>query len=274
MTMGELADYIDEEQQQQLDQAAATIDSSDEDEDEKDDNSNGEDKHIRLKASPSCDILGNCRQPSLRSRVQQCLATGKQKKSPKKHRQFFKPKKSQQPTAASSAPSRQEKTDLQKAQSVPYVFNGTDRSTQQYQHNPRPNSPITMRSINPPKQNSERGGNFPYFRGRTGLFGSNDEAPIHEVRQAQKRPSQEGGDDFYDAQGNPYSTCQLAERLRLRNGHMDPDMPPLFLEECAHLLSLLSAVAFSTLRNDLEQAESPLAEFRPGVPWPHVGKLA
>lgn len=48
--------------------------------------------------------------------------------------------------------------------------------------------------------------------------------------------------------------------------------PPLFLEEGAHLLSLLSAVAMSTLRNDLEHAESPLATFEKGLPWPHVGE--
>lgn len=49
-------------------------------------------------------------------------------------------------------------------------------------------------------------------------------------------------------------------------------LPPnaLFLEEIAHLLSLLSAVAMSTLRNDLENAESPLIEFFPNEPWPHV----
>ena len=46
--------------------------------------------------------------------------------------------------------------------------------------------------------------------------------------------------------------------------------PPLFLQEGAHLLSLLSAVAFSTLRNDLEQADTPLTTFIPGAPWPHV----
>jgi len=45
---------------------------------------------------------------------------------------------------------------------------------------------------------------------------------------------------------------------------------PLFLEECAHLLSLLSGVALSTLRNDLETASSPLITFVPGVPFPHV----
>lgn len=50
----------------------------------------------------------------------------------------------------------------------------------------------------------------------------------------------------------------------------EADKPPLFLQEAAHLLSLLSAVAFSTLRNDLEEATSPLITFTPGVPWPHV----
>jgi len=50
----------------------------------------------------------------------------------------------------------------------------------------------------------------------------------------------------------------------------DRDKPPLFLQEAAHLLSLLSAVAFSTLRNDLEQADSPLIPFTPGAPWPNV----
>ena len=44
----------------------------------------------------------------------------------------------------------------------------------------------------------------------------------------------------------------------------------LFLQEAAHLISLLSAVAMSTLRNDLEQADSPLASFGPNQPWPHV----
>jgi predicted membrane chloride channel (bestrophin family) len=46
--------------------------------------------------------------------------------------------------------------------------------------------------------------------------------------------------------------------------------PSPFLLEGAHLLSLLSACAMSTLRNDLEQAESPLTTFKPGQPWPHV----
>ena len=47
-------------------------------------------------------------------------------------------------------------------------------------------------------------------------------------------------------------------------------LPSLFLQEWAHLASLLSAVALSTLRNDNETAESPLTEYIPGKPWPPV----
>ncbi|EEC50734.1 predicted protein, partial [Phaeodactylum tricornutum CCAP 1055/1] len=45
-------------------------------------------------------------------------------------------------------------------------------------------------------------------------------------------------------------------------------LPSLFLQETAHLLSLLAGVAFSTLRNDMEQAENPLNMYYPGKPWP------
>jgi len=54
------------------------------------------------------------------------------------------------------------------------------------------------------------------------------------------------------------------------NGGMRHRQPSLFLQEAAHLVSLLSAVALSTLRNDIETAESPLCEFVPGAPWPPV----
>mmetsp|Transcript_17190 Transcript_17190/g.39719 ORF Transcript_17190/g.39719 Transcript_17190/m.39719 type:complete len:706 (-) Transcript_17190:69-2186(-) len=46
--------------------------------------------------------------------------------------------------------------------------------------------------------------------------------------------------------------------------------PPLFLQELAHLSSLLTAVALSTLRNDMEGCESPLAIYEPGQSWPEV----
>jgi len=57
---------------------------------------------------------------------------------------------------------------------------------------------------------------------------------------------------------------------RKRSSIWNEDNKPLFLEECAHLLSLLSAVAMSTLRNDLETASSPLITFIPGEPFPEV----
>jgi len=79
--------------------------------------------------------------------------------------------------------------------------------------------------------------------------------------------------DRFDVKtGKAYSTFTAFSRKHLREGNLDPDdVPPmLFLEECAHLLSLMSAVAFSTLRNDLPEAESPLTSFIPGLPLPLV----
>lgn len=46
--------------------------------------------------------------------------------------------------------------------------------------------------------------------------------------------------------------------------------PALFLQELAHLSSLLTGVALSTLRNDIEGAVSPLDIYEPGSPWPEV----
>lgn len=87
-----------------------------------------------------------------------------------------------------------------------------------------------------------------------------------------KKKKKRHASDFFDQNGQPYSSFWRQARLRLQEGHIDPNVVPLpvFLEEAAHLLSLMSAVALSTLRNDLEEAESPLAEFRPNAPWPLV----
>eukprot|EP00934_Nitzschia_sp_Nitz4_P009073 Nitzschia sp. Nitz4//scaffold26_size159584//75799//77895//NITZ4_002493-RA/size159584-processed-gene-0.75-mRNA-1//-1//CDS//3329545088//9063//frame0 len=46
--------------------------------------------------------------------------------------------------------------------------------------------------------------------------------------------------------------------------------PALFLQELAHLTSLMTAVALATLRNDIDGAESPLDFYHPGQPWPKV----
>mmetsp|Transcript_19794 Transcript_19794/g.28710 ORF Transcript_19794/g.28710 Transcript_19794/m.28710 type:complete len:410 (-) Transcript_19794:210-1439(-) len=54
------------------------------------------------------------------------------------------------------------------------------------------------------------------------------------------------------------------------DGGQQMQPPSLFLQECAHLMSLLSAVAMSTLRNDIEGTETPLIQYVPGSPWPPV----
>lgn len=46
--------------------------------------------------------------------------------------------------------------------------------------------------------------------------------------------------------------------------------PPLYLQELAHLSSLLVAVALSTLRNDIDGSESPLTFYEAGSDWPAV----
>ena len=45
-----------------------------------------------------------------------------------------------------------------------------------------------------------------------------------------------------------------------------PDKPSKFLQEATHLLSLVSAVALSTLRKDIEGEACPLIEYLPGAP--------
>jgi Bestrophin, RFP-TM, chloride channel len=80
-------------------------------------------------------------------------------------------------------------------------------------------------------------------------------------------------EDVSEEAAIPPKTPKLEDMHAATANHIhvwDKDKPPLFLQEAAHLLSLLSAVAFSTLRNDLEQAASPLITFVPGAPWPHV----
>mmetsp|Transcript_2684 Transcript_2684/g.4053 ORF Transcript_2684/g.4053 Transcript_2684/m.4053 type:complete len:467 (-) Transcript_2684:132-1532(-) len=69
-------------------------------------------------------------------------------------------------------------------------------------------------------------------------------------------------------------TCTNLQNVYLPTADNPIDLktktPSPFLQEAAHLLSLLSAVAMSTLRNDVEAAESPLATFYRGDPWPAV----
>jgi hypothetical protein len=60
-----------------------------------------------------------------------------------------------------------------------------------------------------------------------------------------------------------------ASRILVHTGLLDPT-PSLFLQEAAHLYSLLSAVAMATLRYDIEGTQSPLADYISGHPFPPV----
>lgn len=71
---------------------------------------------------------------------------------------------------------------------------------------------------------------------------------------------------------SPMSSSHLKQQksmLKNTEGRGIP-CPSLFLQESAHLVSLLSGVALSTLRNDIDGANSPLAEYYPGQPMPPV----
>ena len=86
------------------------------------------------------------------------------------------------------------------------------------------------------------------FRGRAGLkVDSNDE------------------DDDYHHEKHNFLKCE--SRI---DGGIDDDSSSLFLQEVTHLLSLLSAVALSSLRHDMEIADTPLGTFRHEEDWPPV----
>ena len=63
---------------------------------------------------------------------------------------------------------------------------------------------------------------------------------------------------------------RLVSVANLQGGMEKDESPSLFLQEASHLISLLSAVAFTTLRVDLQKAPAPLTEYQVGSPWPSV----
>lgn len=75
-------------------------------------------------------------------------------------------------------------------------------------------------------------------------------------RRGKTRVSQKFDKDFL---------CRVTQEETKKGG---VDTPSLFLQESAHLLSLLSAVAMSTLRSDILDGEPPLVEHIPGRPLP------
>ncbi len=77
-------------------------------------------------------------------------------------------------------------------------------------------------------------------------------------RRGETRPSQQFDNDFLRS---------VKQEPTLQGG---VDTPSLFLQESAHLLSLMSAVAMSTLRSNIKDDEPPLVEHVPGRPWPQT----
>ena len=75
-------------------------------------------------------------------------------------------------------------------------------------------------------------------------------------------------DDGKSTYMNPDDITQIDHDgfASIQGGHT----PILFLQELAHLSSLLNAVAMSTLRNDVEGVSSPLSLYIPGSHWPAV----
>jgi len=143
--------------------------------------------------------------------------------------------------------------------------------------NPRRRQQHGLAPPTPRRDGSEGGMPQPNNKGNkpsTILLSSSSSKPSNHYHHHSSRSRE--STDFYDpvhadAKGaTPRSTFWSHVQARLLEGHMGDVPVPLFLEAIAHLLSLMSAVALSTLRNDLEEAESPLAEFRPSAPWPFV----
>lgn len=111
-----------------------------------------------------------------------------------------------------------------------------------------PAAPYTSSSFMSPNTHHSNYFRFPFFTTSLTTVQHQQQPLLHFGQAATLKT------DTHDARKRPWQA----------------DTPPLFLQEAAHLLSLLSAVALSTLRNDLEKAESPLIAFTPGAPWPHV----
>lgn len=76
-----------------------------------------------------------------------------------------------------------------------------------------------------------------------------------------------GSSTFYDM-NDP--TTWYEDRQRGFASEAGGRTPALFLQELVHLTSLLTAVAMSTLRNDIEGAPSPLGIHIPGSDFPEV----
>ena len=105
-----------------------------------------------------------------------------------------------------------------------------------------------------------------------------------QLQEALNQVSEEDSGDiggtrrkFMNTQRNGKKSFRLAENQKLGEESDSEKLessarstPSFFLQEATHLISLLSAVAFSTLRSDIEGVETPLKAFHQGDPWPPV----
>ena len=120
---------------------------------------------------------------------------------------------------------------------------------------------------------------------KTNLFG--------RIRTARRKNKRKANDTIEDGKENisinatstsrlPYPKDYWTRNKSQANGLVSSDAaeaaqerdnlaskPSLFLQETAHLVSLLSAVSLSTLRYDADGEEAPLTVFVPGKKWPN-----
>mmetsp|Transcript_2666 Transcript_2666/g.3901 ORF Transcript_2666/g.3901 Transcript_2666/m.3901 type:complete len:597 (+) Transcript_2666:207-1997(+) len=107
------------------------------------------------------------------------------------------------------------------------------------------------------------------------LFREADKATIHDDQYLLGKGKMDGGwgDLFNDGRGT-HSNRHAPETWNQDNKGFASEAggrtPSLFLQELTHLASLLVAVAFSTLRSDIENTEAPLDLYKAGDPWPEV----
>ena len=93
--------------------------------------------------------------------------------------------------------------------------------------------------------------------------------PTRQQRMANNRPSQAFDTSLLNA---IMQEDDCPDKQLFTISHVDGGVktPSLFLQEGAHLLSLMSAVAMATLRTDIMDTEPPLVEHIPGRPFPPV----
>jgi len=121
-----------------------------------------------------------------------------------------------------------------------------------------------------------------FEEGSTALTKSDRDAPERSINKVDDHKSSGSTGTTNNMNGNDAKDHRLYSQPRLDGGMKQVTLnkampsngqdftPSLFLQELCHLSSLMVAVAFSTLRNDIEGSPSPLDLYVPGQPWPEV----